>query len=46
MQRKTLRFGRGFRVALRNRRPEAAEMVISPGDSRRRRGEPLPRGRR
>jgi mannose-6-phosphate isomerase-like protein (cupin superfamily) len=33
MQRKTLRFGRGFRVALRNRRAEAAEMVIAPGDA-------------
>jgi mannose-6-phosphate isomerase-like protein (cupin superfamily) len=33
MQRKSLRFGRGFRVALRNRRAEAAEMVIAPGDA-------------
>jgi len=33
MQRKTLRFGKGFRVAMGNRRAEAAEMVIAPGDS-------------
>jgi mannose-6-phosphate isomerase-like protein (cupin superfamily) len=33
MQRKTLRFGKGFRVALRNRRAQVAEMVIAPGDS-------------
>jgi mannose-6-phosphate isomerase-like protein (cupin superfamily) len=33
MKRKTLRFGPGFRVAFRNRRAEAAEMVIAPGDS-------------
>lgn len=33
MQRKHLRFGRGFRVALGNSRSQAAEMVIAPGDS-------------
>lgn len=31
MKRKTLRFGRGFRVALGNERSEAAEMVLAPG---------------
>ncbi len=31
MKRKTLRFGRGFRVAMGNRRTQAAEMVIEPG---------------
>ena len=31
MKRKNLRFGRGFRVAIGNRRSQAAEMVISPG---------------
>jgi mannose-6-phosphate isomerase-like protein (cupin superfamily) len=33
MKRKHLRFGEGFRVALGNRRSQAAEMVIPPGDS-------------
>jgi mannose-6-phosphate isomerase-like protein (cupin superfamily) len=33
MQRKHLRFGKGFRVALGNERSQAAEMVIAPGDS-------------
>lgn len=33
MQRKALKFGRGFRVALGNRRSQAAEMVIAPGAS-------------
>ena len=33
MKRKTLRFGKGFRVALGNRRCQAAEMVIPPGES-------------
>ena len=33
MKRKHLRFGRGFRVALGNRRSQAAEMVIPPGDA-------------
>jgi mannose-6-phosphate isomerase-like protein (cupin superfamily) len=28
-----LRFGRGFRVALGNRRSQAAEMVLAPGDA-------------
>jgi mannose-6-phosphate isomerase-like protein (cupin superfamily) len=32
MPRKQLRFGRGFRVALGNRRAQAATMVIAPGD--------------
>ena len=31
MQRKLLTFGRGFRVAMSNRRAEAAVMVIAPG---------------
>ena len=31
MKRKQLRFGRGFRVALGNRRSQAAEMVLKPG---------------
>jgi mannose-6-phosphate isomerase-like protein (cupin superfamily) len=31
MKRKVLRFGKGFRVALGNRRVQAAEMVIEPG---------------
>jgi mannose-6-phosphate isomerase-like protein (cupin superfamily) len=31
VQNKTLRFGTGFRVALRNTRSQAAEMVIAPG---------------
>ena len=31
MKRKQLRFGRGFRVVLGNRRSEAAEMVLPPG---------------
>ncbi len=33
MKRKTLRFGKGFRVALGNRRAQVAEMVIAPGDA-------------
>jgi mannose-6-phosphate isomerase-like protein (cupin superfamily) len=33
MKRKQLRFGRGFRVALGNRRSQAAEMVLKPGKS-------------
>ena len=33
VKRKTLRFGEGFRVALGNRRSQAAEMVIPPGES-------------
>ena len=32
MKRKQLRFGKGFRVAFGNRRAQAAEMVIAPGD--------------
>jgi mannose-6-phosphate isomerase-like protein (cupin superfamily) len=31
VKRKQLRFGRGFRVAIGNRRSQAAEMVIAPG---------------
>jgi len=31
MKRKNPRFGKGFRVALGNRRTQAAEMVIAPG---------------
>jgi mannose-6-phosphate isomerase-like protein (cupin superfamily) len=30
---KTLRFGRGFKVIIGNRRVQAAQMVIAPGDS-------------
>jgi mannose-6-phosphate isomerase-like protein (cupin superfamily) len=33
MRRKLLRFGHGFRVALGNRRSQAAEMVLAPGES-------------
>jgi mannose-6-phosphate isomerase-like protein (cupin superfamily) len=33
MKRKTLRFGKGFNVVLGNRRAQAAQMVLSPGDS-------------
>lgn len=33
MQRKALRFGRGFRIALGDRRSQAAEMVLPPGDA-------------
>ena len=33
MQRKTLRFGKGFRVAFNVRRVQAAEMVLAPGDT-------------
>lgn len=33
MKRKKLQFGIGFRVALGNRRSQAAEMVIPPGDA-------------
>jgi mannose-6-phosphate isomerase-like protein (cupin superfamily) len=31
MKKKMLRFGKGFRVALGNRRSQAAEMVLPPG---------------
>jgi mannose-6-phosphate isomerase-like protein (cupin superfamily) len=31
MRRKHLRFGEGFRVAIGNRRSQAAEMVLEPG---------------
>jgi mannose-6-phosphate isomerase-like protein (cupin superfamily) len=33
MQRKHLRFGKGFRVVFGNARAQAAEMVISPGEA-------------
>lgn len=33
MQRKHLRFGKGFRVAIGNDRAQAAEMVLAAGDS-------------
>jgi mannose-6-phosphate isomerase-like protein (cupin superfamily) len=32
MKRKHLRFGKGFRVAVGNRRSQAAQMVLAPGD--------------
>jgi hypothetical protein len=38
MQRKHLRFGKGFRVALGNARAQAAEMVIPPGEGEGGRG--------
>ncbi len=42
MKRKRLRFGKGFRVAIGNRRSQAAEMVIAPGDAE---GDPKNRHR-
>ena len=33
MKKATLRFGEGFRVAIGNRRSQAATMTIKPGDS-------------
>jgi len=33
MRHKTLRFGHGFNVVLGNRRSQAAQMVLEPGDS-------------
>ena len=33
MQVRTLKFGRGFKPLLRNKRVQAAQMVIAPGDS-------------
>jgi mannose-6-phosphate isomerase-like protein (cupin superfamily) len=33
VKRKRLRFGKGFRVALGNRRSQGAEMVLAPGDA-------------
>ena len=33
MKHKTLRFGRGFRIVFGNRRSQAAEMVLGPGDA-------------
>jgi mannose-6-phosphate isomerase-like protein (cupin superfamily) len=32
MRHQTLRFGKGFHVAIGNRRSQAAEMVLAPGD--------------
>ena len=42
MKQKTLRFGKGFRVGPGNRRSQAAEMVIPPGDAE---GDPSNRHR-
>jgi mannose-6-phosphate isomerase-like protein (cupin superfamily) len=33
MRRKQLRFGKGFKVVLGNKRAQAAQMVIAPGES-------------
>jgi mannose-6-phosphate isomerase-like protein (cupin superfamily) len=33
MKHKALRFGKGFRVVFGNRRAQAAEMVMAPGDA-------------
>ncbi len=33
MKRATLRFGKGFRVAIGNRRSQAAIMMLAPGDN-------------
>jgi mannose-6-phosphate isomerase-like protein (cupin superfamily) len=33
MKKKALRFGKGFKVVLGNRRVQGAQMVIAPGDS-------------
>lgn len=33
MQKKNLKFGKGFRVAIGNEKSQAAEMVLAPGDS-------------
>ncbi len=33
MKRKQLRFGKGFRIAMGNRRTQAAQMVIAPGEA-------------
>ena len=33
MKQKSLRFGKGFKVIMGNRRVQAAQMVIEPGDS-------------
>ena len=33
MKHKTLKFGRGFKVVLGNRRSQAAQMVIAAGDA-------------
>jgi mannose-6-phosphate isomerase-like protein (cupin superfamily) len=33
VKKKTVQFGRGFKVLIGNRRAQAAQMVIAPGDS-------------
>jgi mannose-6-phosphate isomerase-like protein (cupin superfamily) len=33
MKKRTLQFGKGFHVVLGNRRVQAAQMVVAPGDS-------------
>jgi mannose-6-phosphate isomerase-like protein (cupin superfamily) len=38
VKKKTLRFGKGFKVLISNRRVQAAQMVIGPGDSEGHRG--------
>ena len=38
MRHKTLRFGKGFNVVLGNRRSQAAQMVLEPGDAEGNRG--------
>jgi mannose-6-phosphate isomerase-like protein (cupin superfamily) len=38
LKRKHLRFGKGFRIALGNRRSQAAEMVLEPGKAEGDRG--------
>ena len=42
MKRRQLRFGKGFRVIFGNRRSQAAEMVLPPGDAE---GDPKNRHR-
>ena len=42
IKKKTLRFGRGFKVIMGNRRVQAAQMAIAPGDSE---GGPMNRHR-
>jgi mannose-6-phosphate isomerase-like protein (cupin superfamily) len=42
MRRKQLQFVKGFRVAIGNRRSQAAEMIIAPGDAE---GDPQNRHR-
>lgn len=33
MKRKTLRFGKGFNIVLGNRRSQAAQIVLEPGEA-------------